>query len=420
MWLLYQALLAGLTVLLGPFLLIRRGRHYLESLPIRLGRVPVAERQPVWVHAVSVGEVNVAASLASILPGDRELLLTTITPSGQENARGRFPGALVTYLPFDLAFAVQRFFDRLKPRALILCEGDLWPLVLREASRSRIPIAMVNGRISEHSFRRMRILRKVLSPLLAPVHGFAVQTPEDAERLEQLGVSSDKITITGNLKFEIASAPELPELESRIRTLAGERPILVAGSTMRGEEEQVLEAFRQCGGGERALLILAPRHPERWQRVASSARKAGHEVLLRSQLDSGAPSIPSSADVLLLDSLGELTSIYRLGIGAFIGGTLVPTGGHNPLEAALHGVAIAVGPSMHNFKEIAERFEAEQAWKRVEGSSELAALWGRWLEDPDSAGEIGARGARVVASNRGALAKTTAFLENQLGEALGL
>lgn len=410
MWLLYQVLLAVLTVLSGPFLLVRRGRHYLTSVAARLGGVPVSELPTLWVHAVSVGEVNVAASLVAALPGDSELLVTTVTPSGQETARGRFPRALVTYLPFELGFAVRRFFERLKPRALILCEGDLWPLVLREASRRKIPVIVVNGRVSERSFRRMYRLRALLGPLFSPVSDFAVQTEDDAQRLRKLGVSEDKITVTGNLKFEVAAAPELPQLESAIRELADRRPVLVAGSTMRGEEEQVLRAFEEIGCGERALLILAPRHPERWTAVAARIEKLGLRTVLRSDVGKAGGTGGVPPDVLLLDSLGELASVYRLATAAFVGGTLVATGGHNPLEAAHHGTPIVVGPSMHNFKEIADRFDRERAWERVDNARELAAVWNQWLEDPERASAVGARGAVVVAGNRGALAKTEAVL----------
>lgn len=415
MWFLYQALLAVVTLVAGPFLLIRRGRHYLTSVGARLGRVPAAPNPLPWVHAVSVGEVNAAAGLVPLLAGDGQVLVTTITPSGQENARGRFPSALVTYLPFELSFAVRRFFERLRPTALVLCEGDLWPLVLREASLRRIPIVIVNGRVSERSFRRMRVLRRFLRPILGPVDAFAVQTPEDRSRLVDLGVDPGKIVVTGNLKFEAAAAPELPELEATLRALAGERTILVAGSTMRGEEEAVLDAFRAAGGGDRALLILAPRHPERWPRVAALLRKRGFATVLRSEFGKSPPA--AGAEVVLLDSLGELASIYRLGLSAFIGGTLVPTGGHNPLEAARDGVAIATGPSMHNFLEIAERFDADRAWSRVGDASALGALWKRLLDQPELAVDIGRRGREVVDANRGALERTEAFLEAHVGKA---
>lgn len=417
MWTLYQILYGSLALILAPWLLLRRGRHYLASVTPRLGRLPKSAEPTLWVHAVSVGEVSVAASLIPVLPDGRPRIITTVTPSGQERARSLFPNDLVTYLPFEFGFAVRRFFDRLQPAELILCEGDLWPMVLRETRRRRVPVVVVNARVSDHSFRRMKSLRRFLSPILEPITAFAVQTQLDGDRLIELGVPTDRITITGNLKFEIGLPGEMPELRSAITGLAQGRPILVAGSTMRGEEEQVLEAFEQLGGGGRALLVLAPRHPERWPRVAARLRKSGLEVQRRSELDLQAHSPAGQRariDVLLLDSLGELAAVYAWGTGTFIGGTLVPTGGHNPIEAACHGSAIAAGPSMHNFREIATRFDDEGAWQRVQGAADLARVWDGWIREPEVGAALGRRAAAVFESNRGALEKTREFLNVHL------
>lgn len=420
MWLLYQLLYALAVLVAGPWLLLWRGRHYLTSLLPRLGAVPVAPQPTLWVHAVSVGEVNVAASLTAILHGKHPLVVTTVTPSGQERARSRFSSDLVTYLPFEFGFAVRRFFNRMKPAALILCEGDLWPLVLREAQRRRIPTVVVNARISDQSFRRMRFFQRMLAPILDPITAFAVQTELDGSRLKVLGVEPRRITVTGNLKFEVGLPAKLPELEQAIAELAQGRPILVAGSTMRGEEAQVVEAFERLGGGDRAFLVLAPRHPERWPRVAARLAKTGLALRLRSEIAlehlGVAKQAPSRIDVLVLDSLGELAAVYGTGVGAFIGGTLVPTGGHNPIEAACHGVAIAAGPSMHNFKEIETRFDDDNAWQRVQNAADLARVWDQWLKDPQAAAALGRRSAQVFESNKGALAKTREFLKRHLQE----
>lgn len=421
MWILYQVLYAALALLAGPWLLARRGTHYLSSLAPRLGKVPVAPEPTLWVHAVSVGEVNVAASLAPVLPPGRPLVVTTVTPSGQDRARSLFSGDLVTYLPFEIGFAVRRFFDRLSPAALILCEGDLWPLVLRETRRRGLTAVVVNARVSDRSFRRMKRLARLLAPLLEPIAGFAAQTEVDAERLEELGVAPERITVTGNLKFAIGRPREIPELERAIANLAAGRPVLVAGSTMRGEEERVLDAFRRLGGGDRALLVLAPRHPERWPGVAAKLARSELATRLRTQLEPSGGAPPSGvrerADVLLLDSLGELAAVYGLGAGVFVGGTLVETGGHNPIEPACHARAIAAGPSMHNFQEIEEYFDRAGAWERVRDAAELASVWDRWLRDPDSAETLGRRAARVFEDNQGALARTRDFLEIHLGGA---
>ncbi|MFY9825962.1 MAG: tetraacyldisaccharide 4'-kinase [Thermoanaerobaculia bacterium] len=409
LWGLYQLATAAALLVAGPFFLARRGSHYLPTLQGRLGREPGGRgaRGALWLHAVSVGEVGVAATLAKALPADLPLLVTTVTPTGQERARAAFAGrAEVAYLPFDLGFAVQRFFRRYEPSALILVEGDYWPLLLREARRRGLPVAVVNGRVGDRSFRRMRRLRAFLGPLFGAVSRFGVQTAGDRDRLVELGIDAGRIAVTGNLKYESPEPPAKPELEAAVREAAAGRPLLVAGSTMAGEEAAVLDAFLEAGGGQSALLVLAPRHPERWTEVDAllQARNAGH--VRRSALGGG----PARPSIILLDSLGELAGLYRLAAAAFIGGTLVPTGGHNPLEAARFGVPVAVGPAMHNFREMAEAFDAAGAWRRVKDSRELAAVWREWLADPAAARETGDRGLRLVEENRGALARTMEML----------
>jgi 3-deoxy-D-manno-octulosonic-acid transferase len=407
MWIVYQVVAMLAMILAAPFLLIRRGRHYLGTIPGRMASYDgVVPQSPHWLHAVSVGEVGVANTLIGAMPPEQPLLVTTITPTGQERAQALLgERAAIAYLPYETDLAIQPFLRRFAPRSLILVEGDLWPLLLERVKRRRVPIAVVNGRISDDSFRRMRRLRPLLGPLLDRVDGFAVQTDEDRRRLIELGVPADRVHRTGNLKFETPEIEPQPELESKLDELAAGRPILIAGSTMRGEENQVLDSFALIGGGDRALLVLAPRHPERWDEVAELVEKEGLDVLRRSQWDSG-----HRPDVLLLDSLGELAALYRAGFAAFIGGTLVPTGGHNPLESARFGVPTVVGPSMQNFREIAEIFDRAAAWERAADAAQLARVWERWLDDPAAAQEIGRRGADVVTDNRGALKNTLDFL----------
>jgi 3-deoxy-D-manno-octulosonic-acid transferase len=356
-----------------------------------------------------VGEVGVAATVMASLPPDLPLLVTTVTPTGQERARALFRDrAMVAYLPFDLGFPLNRFLRRFEPRALILVEGDYWPLLLHKLERRQVPVAVVNGRVSARSHGRMSRVPSLASRLLGSVSRFGVQSREDLQRLQSLGVPEERIEVTGNLKFESPEPPSLPELELALQALARDRSILVAGSTMPGEDEQVLAALRQSGDG--AMLILAPRHPERWNDVENLARQQGLEVVRRSRLPTaGAPR------VILLDSLGELAALYRIAHSAFIGGTLVPTGGHNPLEAARFGVAVVVGPSMENFQQMADIFDQEEAWYRVASAGELAALWHRWQpENQDGNRErqqIGSKARALVESNRGALDRTRSLIE---------
>lgn len=424
MWLLYQMAMASSLLVAAPYLIARRGRHYLSTLPGRLGRYEDTGEAPargaLWLHAVSVGEVGVARTLASALPDDLPLLVTTVTPTGQELARKAFAGtrATVAYLPFDLGFAVERFFDRFAPAALILIEGDYWPLVLRAARARGLPVAVANGRVSQRSFPRLRRLYR-LSPRLCqtffdPVERFAVQTADDGRRLVELGVAEERIVVSGNLKYDTPAPALDPRLREQMHHLADGRPVLVAGSTMAGEEDLVLDAFENAGGGRRALLVLAPRHPERFDAVADRLAERSIPYCRRSEIEGGRQGSEPHPAVLLLDTLGELAALYRLADLAFIGGTLVPTGGHNPLESARFGVPTVVGPSMHNFQQIAEDFEGARAWSRVDGPEGLRRVLNAWLAHPDAAGAVGQRAAELVASGRGATARTLDFLAPML------
>jgi len=391
----------------APVLLVARGGRYRATLAGRMGRFagePV--RGALWMHAVSVGEVGVAATLARALPADLPLLVTTVTPTGQERARALFAGrAAVAYLPFELAGPVERFLDRFAPGALVLCEGDYWPLLLDRARRRGIPVAVVNGRVSDRSFPRlMRFRGWVRRNLLDPVERFGLQTAADRDRLLALGVAPARAAVTGNLKFETPEPTRRPEVEARIGRLAAGRPVWIAGSTMAGEEEAVLDAFFAAGGGERALLVLAPRHPERFPAVAELLAERGVRHQRRSAAEP--PAAGAATDVLLLDTLGELASVYRSGQIAFIGGTLVPKGGHNPLEAARFGVPVVVGPSMENFREIADIFDAADAWRRAADAGELARVFDGLAADPAGARALGERGRALIEANRGALART--------------
>lgn len=478
----------GLALLLaGPFLLARRGAHYLPTLAGRLGGGPAggsdagldsgsdgawnvasgggsvsgsdggsdggrsgapgAWRGRLWLHAVSVGEVGVAATLARALPPDLPLLVTTVTPTGQALARKAFAGrAPVAYLPFDLRPALGRLWRRFSPAALVLVEGDYWPLLLRETRRRGLTVAVVNGRVGDRSYGRMRRLRPLARRLLfSGIGSFGVQSAADGRRLQALGVEGGRITVTGNLKFETRQPDAHRGLGAALGRLAGGRPLLIAGSTMPGEEEQVLAAFAAVGGGRRALLVLAPRHPERWDEVHRQLRASGLEVQRRSRLNLAAASGVNGAgeaeaanrgereaaahqdggaaanegreaathgapDVVLLDSMGELSGLYRLAAAAFVGGTLAPTGGHNPLEAARYGIPIAVGPSMHNFREMAKLFDRAGAWRRVADAAALGSAWEQWLSDPAAARRQGERAAALLDENRGALARTLDML----------
>ena len=337
-WFVYQVALVLLLLVAAPFLVMRRGRHYFSTFLPRLGltakRPERASSRPIWLHAVSVGEVGVAAALAQSLPKHLPLVVSTITPTGlQEACRLLGDRAEVCLHPFEFGFALRRFFASHRPRALVIVEGDLWPLALHFASRKNLRILVVNGRISDRNFARLRLLRRLIRPLLGPVSYFAVQSDQDQKRLLELGVPSSKVEVTGNLKFDSQEPHRSDTLEATIRTLAGDRAVLVAGSTMAGEEDAVLDAF-DLVGGNRALLILAPRHQQRWPSVAENLKSRGVPYLERSQLENlNVGDTSHRADVLLLDTLGELAGLYAIANGAFVGGTLVDTGRPQPARA---------------------------------------------------------------------------------------
>jgi 3-deoxy-D-manno-octulosonic-acid transferase len=449
-WLGYQALYALLSLVAAPFLWMKKGglkrdglRHYLATLPGRTTRdlpeMPVGCRaescRTVWLHAVSVGEAMVATTLVQTLvktlPDDVCVVVTTVTPTGQRQARNGLKRLIengrvaVTYLPFDLRPFLSRFHRRFRPTALVLVEGDFWPLTLSDAKCRGLAVAVVNGRSSDRAFGRQRRLGRVNDVFYRHVDVFGVQTADDARRFEALGVDPAKLHVTGNLKFDAPPPDEKPELERTIRALAGDRPILVAGSTMGStggatadpsEDEMVLDAFEAVGEAHDAVLVLAPRHPERFGAVADLLVRRGLPFVRRSETAAVDTAVESPA-VILLDTLGELSRVYCLARAAFIGGTLVPTGGHNPLEPAQFAVPTVVGPSMHNFREMAAIFDREGAWSRVDDTAGLARQWTAWLDDAAAAEAVGRRGRRLLEDGAGAVARSLALIEPLLAKA---
>lgn len=445
LWLGYQAAYALLSLVAAPFLWMKKGgpkrdglRHYLSTIPGRstvdLPAAPCGSRA-VWVHCVSVGEAMVGATLVEAmlerLPEDLGVVVTTITPTGQRQARNGLKRWIesgrvaVAYLPFDLRPLLARFHRRFRPAALILVEGDFWPLALSDASRRGLPIAVVNGRSSDRAFGRQQKLGRLVDLIYRHVDVFGVQTEDDARRFAALGVDPETIHVTGNLKFDAPPPEEKPRLEETIQRLVGDRPILVAGSTMASsdgpsEEDLVLDAFetvrRSQDGENDAVLVLAARHPERFGRVAELVAQRELPFVRRSEADEAPGSAPA---VIVLDTLGELSRVYCLARAAFIGGTLVPTGGHNPLEPAQFAVPTVVGPSMHNFREMAEIFDREGAWARVDDAAGLARQWSSWLSDESSARAVGERAKRLLEDGAGATFRSLEMLDPILRQAVG-
>lgn len=398
------------------------------SLRERMGQGRLRQGpQPVWVHAVSVGEVQAAAGLIKLLrerDPKRPVLLTMATATGRQRARELYRDPMVEqrFAPFDLPGAARRFLQRERPCLAVLLETELWPNLLFACARKQLPVALVSARLSERSLRRYGsfapgLIRRTLR-LLAQV---AAQSEEDAQRFVALGADPAVVKVAGNVKFDFA----LPaDLEARARSLRGRwigtRRAWVAGSTHSGEEAVLLDAHRRLEAlqslpGEKPLLVLAPRHPERFESVAQWLEREGLRFVRRS--DPGAQLAPDT-QVLLLDTLGELLAFYALGEVAYVGGSLVPIGGHNLLEPALLGKPVLGGPHHFNSPEAAARLMGCGALRIVHDAGELATALAMLLKDPDESARLGAAGREAVERNRGAAARSLALLEPWLPPAL--
>jgi 3-deoxy-D-manno-octulosonic-acid transferase len=422
---LYSVLLLLALVISTPWWLVEMLRHgkYRAGLSERLGRVParvLSDRSAdtIWIHAVSVGEVlavsRVVQELNARLPGWR-IVVSTTTDTGQNLARELFGANNVFYAPLDLPFAVRAYLQALRPKLLILAESEFWPNLLCWARRSGAGVAVVNARVSDRSLPGYLRIRQPLARVLENVQLFLAQSDEDARRLVQMGAKTDRVHVSGNLKFE-AKPPAKSGLAAQFAT-ALERdevsPVLVAGSTLDGEEAMLLETFRQVATRyPGALLVLAPRHPQRFEPVASLLAAADIRYQRRSQWD-GQTSI--AGGIFLLDSIGELASLYEFADLAFIGGSLVPRGGHNVLEAAQFGVPILVGPHTENFRDIIETFRQADALRVVTPQS-LTSTVLRLLEDPNECAHLGRRAAEVLRSQQGATERTVYALLDLLPE----
>lgn len=388
-------------------------RKYREGVWARLGFVPRRLRRPadarpaIWLHAVSVGEVlavsRLVAELDRALPGHRVLISTT-TRTGQGLARERFGADRVFYCPLDLPWAIRAYLNALQPALLILAETEFWPNLLAACRRRAIPVAVVNARISDRSWPRYRWLRNLWRPLLSELALVLAQTDTDAERLRAIGCRPQRVSVAGNLKFDVRAAEEAEATRLLKDRAAGAR-FLVAGSTLEGEESALLAAFQDLTISEPSLiLVLAPRHPERFAAVASLVTSTGLPLVKRSAwkgrtADSIAPL--TGGQVILLDTIGELASVYSLAAVSFVGGSLVPAGGHNPLEPAQFGVPIVMGPHYANFRAVTEDLLARQAL-RIATREELKEAIFHLLYDRADASAMGRRARQAFEEQSGA------------------
>jgi len=414
----YSALLAAVVVLGAPWWLARMATsgRYRAGLSGRLGVIPkglseaVAGRKVVWLHAVSVGEVMAASELVrelrSRLP-EWVIAISTTTETGQRLARERFSGTPVFYMPLDFVSVVRRYLDTLHPNLVILMESELWPNLMNVCARQGIPVAVVNARVSDRSLPRYMRLRRLWRPLLEKVSLFLAQSDENARRLVRIGAPPDRVRVAGNLKYDVKAAGESAMTKLLAERLPSGAKVFVAGSTLEGEEKMLLEAWpRVLGAAPGAVMVLAPRRPERFAAVADLVANSGFGVVRASELRAGGGvGVIARGSVVLLDTIGDLASVYSLGTAAFVGGSLVAAGGHNPLEPARFGVPVVMGESSENFREIVETMRDADGIRIVREPNLAATLVGLLMKS-DEAGEVGERGRGVFEAQAGATRRT--------------
>ncbi len=411
----HLALYRAALYLVFPFVLLRtlwRGGAYRQRIAERLGlRGPAASAGCVWVHAVSVGEVHAVAGLVrALLERGEPVLLTTTTPTGSGRARALLAGrGTHVYLPWDLPGAVRRFLDRHHPRLALVAETELWPNLYRACAARGIPLLLVNARLSERSARRYARVRGLVAETLDCVTTIAARDARDAQRFMALGADAARVTVTGNLKFDEERGPAHGRDgnggESAI-VPAGRR-VLMAASTHPGEDEIVLDALRIVQATHPdVLLLLAPRHPERASEVIAACRARALTVARRG---AGQTPAPSHA-VWLIDTLGELVDFYARCEAAFVGGSLVPVGGHNLIEPAACGVPVLTGPALEHFREVAEVLDRADARIEVRDAATLAQAFLTLLDDPRGARQRGERGREAMRAQRGALQRVLALI----------
>ncbi len=441
MYSLYSVLVLALAVIASPWFVYQalRYKKYVGSLGQRMGYLPVSFNmdadESIWIHAVSVGEVLTARPLISDLKRrypNLRMFLSTTTLAGQQLARRSVQDVdAVFYFPFDLGIFVRRTLDLVRPRLFIMMETEIWPNLLRECHRRGVKTAVVNGRLSGRSFPRYRMIRAFMRRVLGHVDRFLVQSEESARRFIDLGADPARVVVTGSLKFDslevsttaLAGAPAARAVrggvEARARDrvlryfrLTASRPVIVAGSTMKGEETAVLRAFRRVRTtAPNTLLVIAPRNPERFGEVEQLVRAEGWKVARRTDL---AIDSEPRVDVVVLDTIGELATIYQLGTVVFVGGSLVATGGHNVLEPAVFGKPIVFGPHMQNFAEIADAFVSNGAGVQLGSEQELDEAFVSLMSDPVRRARLGAAARALVEANRGANEKSVTVLADLL------
>jgi len=412
-----------LFYLLIPFILLKllwrgiRAPAYWRRIPERFGffkSLPPA--QYLWIHAVSMGEVQAAVPLIRALKNDfpnQPILVTTMTPTGSNQVIEIFKDSVQhLYLPYDLPDAIARFFTKIQPSLLIIMETELWPNLLNVASKKNMPVILANARLSEKSAKGYRRVATFTRQILNNITAIAAQTQDDAARFIELGASSNAVFVTGSIKFDIDLPKDYQQCAIILRRAWGEkRPVWIAASTHEGEDEQILRAFRKIKENlKNCLLVLVPRHPERFNRVAVLCEQQNFSIARRSK----SQICTENTDIYLGDTMGELILLYSACDVAFVGGSLVPTGGHNLLEPAALGLPIVIGQHVFNFAEISRNLLKIQAAQQVSTADELAETLEIYLCDSVFRQKTGEKGRAFVQQNRGALKRLLAIVNNHI------
>jgi len=416
MFVLYEVLLYLAFVLALPYFLLTgalRGK-YLANFPARMGfcRTPAAATHDLWIHAVSVGETMAARPVVEEVLRRRPattIVVTTTTITGQAQAHTLFPNATVTYFPFDFAVSVKRFLNHHQPRVFATMETEIWPNVTRLSRKRGVRMLLANGRISDRSFPRYRLLKRLVGPILRKYDHILAREETDRERFIAIGAPAGIVETSGNVKFDYVPDGRPLEIGQRLEALIAGRKVLILGSTMVGEDEELVPLLEPFIAAHNAFVIIGPRKPERFDVVAALLTASNIRFVRRSEWADGA------ADVLLLDTFGELAKIYRYATASFIGGSLLlPTGGHNPIEPAAVGVPVAFGPHMSNFREIAEIFLREGGAVESHTAGDVLAFAGRMFDNDAARAEVGEKARRTVEKNRGAAERTASRIIEML------
>jgi 3-deoxy-D-manno-octulosonic-acid transferase len=398
-----------------------RNRLYWVALGERFGLGSVSPSPAIWLHAVSLGEVNAAAAIVRALHDSHSrspLIVTTATPTGRARAQALFrDGAAVRYLPYDTPGSTRRFIRRAKPVVAIIMETELWPNLFNQCRRRGIPVVLASARLSPKSVARYRRFGALFRPVFSGATFVAAQSAEDADRFIAIGADRARTRVVGNVKFDVSLDPAMLERGRALRSAWATRPVWIAGSTHAGEEEMVLTAHSAVlADAPDALLLLVPRHPERFQAVADLLGRRGFRYERRSSSGGLGPvgTLPPEAQVLLVDTVGELAAMYAAVDVAFVGGSLVPVGGHNLVEPAALGVPVVTGPYQSNGKEVAQLLLQSGGALEAADTAGLAAVVRRLLADSTERQRVGASGRRVVDANRGSVARVLELVEQSL------